>query len=154
MQLGIQNASINISFGKRKKKSQMNEIFTDDGRIPTIELEVSKGSMPDPERGAAFLLDEANQLVAEDGNWTQILGERSCLPLAIITRPKAEDIKGSKNDPLHQLINQIFHETHEDAKLRQYMEAMKNAVLDKLVQLVAIPAAAFVVIYALNWIKR
>ncbi len=142
-QIGIQNASVNISFGKRKQRSQMCEIFTDDGRIISIEQEVAKGHMVDTNKELGFLIDGANQLLGKDNNWYQILGEKDCRPLPLVTGRAAEDKKGSDKDPLRTQIEQLFAETLEDAKFKQYMLARKNIMLEKLTQLVAVVLTAF-----------
>ncbi len=149
-QIALPTTSIKISLGKRKQRSQMCEMFTDDGRIVTIEEPVLRGCMDDPDKGMGFLIDEANQFTAEDGTWTQILGERSTLPLCLITKSKITDTPNSANDPLRKLIDQIFHESQEAEKLNQYVQAARNIALDKITQIVAIVCSAMLLIYGFN----
>lgn len=131
-----------VSFGKRKKRSQMCEIFTDDGRIIGVELDVLRGCVDDPDRNAAFLLDSDNQFVCEDGHWYQIIGEHSTMPIRMINKGQEQD--------LNKLIPQIFRETHETSKLQQYENAMKNAWMEKILWIVAIPCITLLLFYALK----
>jgi len=131
-----------VTFGKRKKRSQMCEIFTDDGRIVDEELNVLRGCVDDPDRNAAFLIDSDNQFVCEDGQWYQILGERSTIPICMIKPTNIKD--------LGELINQIFRETHETAKLQQYENAMKNAWMEKILWIIAIPCITLLLFYAIK----
>lgn len=132
-----------IRWGKRKLRSQMCEIFTDDGRIVAVEEDVLRGCVDDPATGQAFLLDAENQYTAEDGHWYQILGERSTIPLCMIKETNIKD--------LQKLINQIFHESQEDAKLRQYEKATSNTMADKLLWIVAMVLSAMVIIFGIVW---
>lgn len=131
-----------VTLGKRKKRSQMCEIFTDDGRIIDVELDVLRGCVDDPDRNAAFLIDSDNQFVCEDGQWHQIIGEHCTLPIRMITKDKERD--------LDNLIPQIFRETHETAKLQQYENATKNAWMEKILWIVAIPCITFLLFYAIK----
>ena len=131
-----------VTFGKRKKRSQMCEIFTDDGRILDVELDVLRGCVDDPARNAAFLIDPDNQLVCEDGQWYQIIGEHCTLPISLINKGKEKD--------LNKLIPQIFRETHETSKLQQYENAMKNAWVEKILWIVAIPCTTLLLFYAIK----
>ena len=131
-----------VTFGKRKKRSQMCEVFTDDGRIIAAELDVLRGCVDDPDRNAAFLIDPVNQIMGEDGQWYQIIGEHCTMPIQLIT-------KGQEKD-LNKLIPQIFRETHETAKLQQYEKAMKNSWLEKILWIIAIPCITLLLFYAIK----
>jgi len=90
--------------GKTKERSQMCEIFTEDGRIIDVEIKVLKGCAADDNLCSAWLLDADNQMQDElTGLWFQLLGERSTIPIAVREVKKVKDLK--------ELINSIFHES-------------------------------------------
>ena len=133
-----------INWGKRKQRSQMCEIFTDDGRIVNVELDVLKSCVDDPDKGIGFLLDSDDQFIEEDKQWHQILYEKSSLPICMIS---GLDIKEGE---LGKTLDQIFHESQEEAKLRQYERAAKNTIMDKLVWIISIICSAAVIMFAIN----
>src|SRR3990170_2888065 len=84
-----------VKFGKIKKRSQICEILTDDGRWVDRELPVEYSCVVWEEAGLKFLLDPDNQYLAEDGLWHQILTETSAVPLCPNVANKLQD---GKND--------------------------------------------------------
>lgn len=118
----------------------MCEIFTDDGRIVTVEIDVLRGCMDDIKTGSAFLLDSDNQFTAEDGQWTQILGERSTIPISLVKPTEYKELKS--------IINKIYHESIESEKLAQYDKAGKNDKFNKILWLVLGPVG----LLALCWL--
>jgi len=130
-----------IRWGKRKQRSQMCLVFTDDGRLITIELEVLRGCVNDDATRQAFLIDAANQYMGDDRHWYQVLGERSTIPICML---KPTEVKN-----LEDLINQIFHESQESAKLLQYERAGQNSIMDKILWIVAIPCSALLIAFAI-----
>jgi len=134
--------SITIGVGKHKKRSQMCEMFTDDGRIFPVEFEVLRGCMDDTALGMGFLCDSENQFTNEAGDWVQLLGERSMVPLCPIRPTDSTD--------LQELRNKIWHETHEDAKVKQYELAANKDRLNKITTLIAIPCITILLIYAIQ----
>ena len=134
--------SITIAAGKHKQRSQMCEMFTEDGRILPLEFEVLRSCMDDPVTGMGFLCDSENQFTNESGEWIQLLGERSMVPLSPIKPSDATD--------LQELRNKIWHETHEDAKVKQYELAANKDRLNKITTLIAIPCITILFIYAIQ----
>jgi len=131
-----------ISFGKRKQRSQMCEIFTDDGRIIVVEHDVLRGCVADYDKGVGFILDSDNQMVNEDKYWVQVIGERSTIPMCLISPANIPDLK--------ELVNQISHETRAAAKMAEYAKAGKNKIVDKLIWIIGMPITAFLLIYMAN----
>lgn len=133
-----------IRFGKRKQRSQMCEVFTDDGRIATIELDVMKSCVDDPDKGIGFLLDADDQFMMEDRHWYQVLYEKSAIPICMI---KGSDVVETQ---LSTVLNQIFDESQEAAKEHQYNIATKNAMMDKLIWIIAIVCSSAIILFAIQ----
>ena len=134
-----------IKWGKRKNRSQMCEIFTDDGRILTAELDVLFGCVDDPIRKMGFLIDDENQFVAEDGHWTQILGERSSVPMCMVNPENADILKAR--------IGGLGRESRENAKSQLYDDAKKNTFADRIVLIVAIAVAGLLIFGAMKFLR-
>lgn len=118
----------------------MNEMFTDDGRIVTLEFDVGRGCTIDENLGMAFVISAGNQFTAEDGQWHQLLGERSTIPICLIKETEITDLKGLKD--------KIFREAHEGAKINQYKIANRNFLIDKILWIVTIPCVTLLIIFA------
>jgi len=104
---------LNISFnwkaliGKTKTRSQMCEVFSEDGRIIDMEVPVLKGCAADDEKCSAWLLDPSNQVQDEStGIWYQAIGERSTIPMEVIN--DSPDLNAKE---YQTLIDKIFHES-------------------------------------------
>ena len=92
------------ALGKTKTRSQMCLVGSEDGRIVNMEVAVLKGCAADDAKCSAWLLDSSNLMRDEaTGYWYQVLGERSTIPVCLITESKVKD--------LGKLINDIFHES-------------------------------------------
>ncbi len=123
----------------------MSEVFTEDGRIVTVELPVLLGCVDDETNGWGFVLDSDNQAVAEDGNWTQVYGERSCLPVEIIVKKERKDLEG--------LIDKIYKEAKQKIKNEQYALASRNLIWDKIQWIAAMGFGSAVLLFGLMWLK-
>jgi hypothetical protein len=104
---------LNISFnwkaliGKTKTRSQMCEVFTEDGRIVDLEIPVLKGCVAADDKCSAWLMDPENQVQDEStGIWYQVYGERSTIPMEVI-----KDLPDPTKDEYTKLIQKIFHES-------------------------------------------
>ena len=104
---------MNISFnwkaliGKTKTRSQMCEVFTEDGRIIDMEVPVLKGCAADDDKCSAWLLDPSNQVQDESTlTWFQPIGERSTIPMEVIN-----DLPDLDTKEYQKLIDKIFHES-------------------------------------------
>jgi len=117
----------------------MAEVFTDDGRIVTAEINVLRGCMDDEKTGSAFLLDADNQYTAEDGQWTQILGERSTIPISMV--------KATEYKELQKIINKIYHESSEGEKLNQYQKIKDAERANRILWLVFGPLGILALLY-------
>ena len=139
---------------KRKTRSQIWEMYTEDGRSVDIELVTLVACCDDPSHGKAFLLDAQNQYTNERGYWVQIGWDRSCMPLCPIEDTK---ILGSSNKPgvgddedlLTQLVDQLFHEAKEQRQESLWGRIGKNTLLDKLTWLIAIPCGTALIAFAM-----
>jgi len=128
-----------LKFGKRKERSQVNEVFTDDGRIVTVELDVQNGCQVDEPRQKAFFISPENQYTSEMGVWTQIIDENSSIPFDAIEPIEIED--------LQDLENKIYHESAENAKTNQYIRAANDTKMDKLMWIVVIVCCTFIIFF-------
>ncbi len=125
-----------IYFGKKNQRSQMCRIYTDDGRVVKVELDVLRSCLDEPELRKGFLISPAN-LFYNDGVLWQVLYEKSCLPLAL------RETLNVKN--LEKLIDQIFDDNLQEAKSRQFKQALKDKLMDRITWIVAIPCSVILV---------
>lgn len=142
--IGFQGAAVSLKFGKRKLRSQMCEMFTDDGRLITVEHDVLRGCIDDAIKAMAFIIDGDNQFMDEQGDWVQLLGERSIIPIC--------PVKDSHITDLEKLKDQIFHESHEEAKVEQYKKAAQSAFMDKILWMITIPCVTFLIIFGVQYL--
>lgn len=141
--LGFGKAAVSVKFGKRKQRSQMCEMFTDDGRLLTVEHDVLRGCIDDSIKGMAFIIDGDNQFLDEQGDWVQLLGERSIIPIC--------PVKGSNITDLEKLKDQIYHESHEEAKVEQYKKAEQSEFMNKILWMITIPCVTFLIIFGVQF---
>jgi len=121
------NISLNWKalIGKTKTRSQMCEVFTEDGRMVDIEIPVLKGCVADDEKCSAWLLDPENQVQDEKtGLWYQVIGERSTIPMEVI-----KDLRDLDDKEYRTLIDKIFHESWVLDLITIGREAARNKVL-------------------------
>lgn len=120
----------------------MTLIFTDPGAAKPYELEVNTSVLVEHANGAGFLMSDNNQMRGPDGEWYQILFERSSVPICMIEDPNIKD--------LQSLADQIFHESAERAKQAEYNKAKKNAWAEKLVIIVALVIGGSIIMFAIS----
>jgi len=134
-----------VKLGKRKQRSQMCELFTEDGRIIDIEMDVLRSCVDDPNSKQAFLIDAVNQYVnMDDKAWTQVLWEPSAYPLRMIN-PQEEA------DDFEKLSDQIYEETWSNTKQDQYDKAKKDEQGNRVTWIVSIVCTAAVIISLIQW---
>jgi len=95
----------------------------------------------DDETGA-YLVDDKNQFLAEDGNWHQIVGENSFIPLQL----REENLQ----DDDVSLGNQISKLSYQEAKREQFEQANKSEVWNKLMWLFTIVFGTLAAITAIT----
>ncbi len=142
--------------GKRKERSQMTEMHTSDGRNMSLELESIPGACLELRKQKLFLTDIANQYINEEGYYVQVLWEEQTMPLCMVEHTKilgVDNRPGPEDDSklLLKKLNQMFHETSEQEKLRLWLDAKKNSIMTMLMWLVAMPCAATLLIFAMVW---
>jgi hypothetical protein len=128
----------------------MCELFTDDGRLIDVELEVLPGGgcLDDPIYGSAFIVDSTNQFIDEYGNSKQILGERSTLPICL--RSEFGQESAADQDELRKIVNQIFKATYKSEIRQQFLDRLKHEWLDKIILLVSIVIGSFVLMFGMG----
>ena len=136
--------NIGFSFGKLKQRSQMCELFTDDGQIKVVEYDVLKSCVDDPLTGVGYLLDADDQFMAKDRQWYQILYEKSSLPVCLIANPTIME------EQLTTVLEQIYTESQEAAKEHQYNIAKKNAWADRITLIVAMGVSGAIIMWAIQ----
>ncbi len=113
-------------------------VYTNDGKRMFPELGVESTCLRDDERKKAFLSDQDNQYMSlKDGNWYQILGERSIIPICTI-RPE-NVVKHKKR------ITEIFDEGLWSAIFGVFDANAKNALIGKITWLVALAIGGMVI---------
>ena len=137
--------SFQIKLGKRKERSQMCELLTDDGRWIDIELPALYSCMADESLHSTYLIDADNQFLAEDNNWHQLLTEKSQVPLCLrkesIYQDGVDDIT-----ELNNLANDLFRLTSKKKQSEQFIQMNKDATWNKILWLVTIICSTMIVI--------
>jgi hypothetical protein len=124
----------------------MCDIFTEDGRLESVELPVLLGCVDDEVLGWGFLLDAENQFVGEDGYWVQPYGERSGKPLTLV---KQREFKDSTS-----LLDQIYHEAQAKAKEDQYTAAAKNKWAESISWIITVCVGSALLLFGIIWFTR
>lgn len=133
-----------LKWGKRKERSQMAEVFTEDGRIATYEFDVLQTCIDEPDKGIAFMLDAENQFSGDGGVWYQILWERTCYPVSMIVTGKDPD--------LEKLMNQIHSETYDRESELQLNKVNKANKMTPWLWIISIVVSGFIVIAGLRYL--
>lgn len=132
-----------VRWGKRKKRSQMTEVHTEDRRIEIVEMDVMRSCIDNPEKGMGFLLDGGNQYRSEDGNWCQILWERTLYPVSSVKKREESNYK--------DLLLQIYREAKALAKQEQYKKMNQNR-MNTFLWVVSIFCGTFIIIAGIRWL--
>ncbi len=135
-----------IYLGKTKTRSQMCRVYTIDGRVPKMQLSVSRGCILDELNGKGFLISPANQFRDKNGVTWQILFENSMLPLAL-----REDLNVTN---LTTLVDQIYVDNHEEAQRQQFRNALKSKIMDKILWIVAMPCTVALIWGTIALLKK
>lgn len=123
--------------GKRKGRSQICEVLTDDGRWLDKELPALYGCVDDEGAGLAFILDAANQYLAEDGYWHQLISEKSQVPICL--RETSQYQNGVEDEKqLAELASNIFVVSAERAQAEEFSKADMDDKMDKMLWIVCI----------------
>lgn len=149
--IGIERASIHINLGKRKERSQMCELFTDDGRLIDMELPALNSCVDSESLGIAFLLDPQNQFLAEDNNWHQLITEKSQIPLSLRNQAIVKDGEQTIAE-LNLLGDGLFKLTAEQKQAEQFRKAQSTEVWNKFLWIVSIVCGSFVIIAGMRYI--
>jgi len=137
------------TWGKKTLRSLAYKIATDDGAVVTADISVASGCAVIPEPDCrAYTIDPPNQYLDEHNQWCQVAGERSAFPKA----SRVKRVKTANDNPNAErdLINGIYDENLLLTLQRQFLKANSSNTVDKVLWIVAIPCAAFVIIYGIN----
>jgi hypothetical protein len=138
-----------IHFGKSKEKSVMCEVKTTDNRLVVEEIPVTANCAASDKRSAAFIIDNDEQYQAEDGNFIQLVSDKSRFPLM----PKSEAVLAAlKQKQLEGQSNDIFELTEEIKIGEQFANARKNDRGDVIKWVVSFVMGAFVLIAAMQYL--
>lgn len=135
-----------IKWGKRKERSQMCEIFTEDGRIVDMELDVLHGCVQNKmlESGDAHLLSEENQFLdEEDGIWKQQIGELSVEPICMINPNAMGDVK--------KRVEGIYADRRKSLMMMENKKALRSPIMDKLLWIITIVCGTAIIIAGINF---
>ena len=122
-------------------------IFTDDGRIVEREVPVLKGCAADDNLVSAWLIDANNQIQDEKSkNWYQVIGERSTIPVCLVTESKVKD--------LTKLINNIFHESWVTDLVTSGREAAKDKARQWMIIILGTPIILGTLILGISLIGK
>lgn len=139
-----------LKFGKRKVRSQMCVLLTEDGRWDEKEYPVAHGVIEDEQAGLKWLIMPDNQYLADDGYWYQILTEMSQVPLCPRNPSFLTDGKNDDKE-LGEIANELFGITFEDKKTEQFLKAGQSVVWDKIMWIVSIVCGSMIIFAAIRW---
>ena len=112
-----------IKMGKRKERSQMCKLITDDGRLVDRELKVDYGAMVDQAAGTLWQIDTEGQYMADDNVWYQILTEVSEYPVSTkaVDDPDYQKKMEKNSDVVYRLTfnqkqNEFFNQIKTDSQ--------------------------------------
>lgn len=135
-----------LKWGKRKERSQVCEIFTEDGRIVDMELDVLHGCVQNKalESGDAHLISQENQFLdEEDDIWKQQIGELSVLPICMINPKSIGDSKDR--------VEKIYADRLESTMMATNKEALKSPVMERLLWIISIVCCTAIVIAGISY---
>lgn len=135
-----------VKFGKRKERSQMCEIFTEDGRIVDTELDVLHGSIQNTKLTTqdAFIISAENQFYdMEDGTWKQQINELSAAPICMI----------KTLDDVEKRADEIFKNARISAQTEKLKEAARQWLWEKLTWVISIVCGTFIIIAAMQYFE-
>lgn len=131
---------------KTKSRSQMCLIGTNGLTLRLKEIEVAESCAADQETELAFLLDPENQMInREDGKQYQILGEKSIIPIALMT---PSSISADEND-LKEVLGDIYKLAYGRAKTKK-MKEHQNKLWDRFVWIACTAAIVAITLAVLN----
>ena len=140
-----------IKFGKRKERSQMCELFTDDGRWVDVELPALNSCVDDEPFSKAYLLDPENQFLAEDNNWHQLITEKSQIPLSLREQNIYQNGENDEKE-LEALSNSLFRLTAEQKQAEQFKKAQSTEAWNKFLWIVSIVMGSLILIAGMRYL--
>jgi len=138
-----------IKFAKKKERSQICEIFTDDGRLADKEEPVANSCAKDDTLEIAWLLVPENQFMAEDGNWHQLVSEHSQIPICLIKESKLQDGDNDEAE-LDALSNDLYIVTFWQKMTEGIMKAKRGDALNKMQVIVGMICGTIILIGGLS----
>jgi len=140
-----------LKFGKRKERSLVCEVFTDDGRWPNKELPVLNSCADDANVGMSFIIDPDNQFLAEDGNWHQLVSEKSEIPICLRKESTLQDGKDDEGE-LKQLGHDIFRVSFKKELAEALENAKQSEAWNKLTWIVSIVCGTVLIIFMMQYL--
>lgn len=139
-----------IKLGKRKERSQMCEVLTDDGRWIDVEMPVAESCVVDDKAKMAFLLSDFNQFQdAKDETTRQILTEKSRRPVCLREPDKLNDGVNDEQDR-RDLSDDLFKTSSKRVRAETYEKINEADRMERAIFLVAIASSASLIIVALT----
>ena len=140
-----------IKWGKRKERSQMCVLLTEDGRWVDKEFPVANGVIVDEIVGQKWLIMPNNLYLADDGNWYQILTDMSQIPLCLRNPSHLVGDEKENTNGLTEISNDLFKVTFEDKKTEQFDKANQSAIWDKMLWCISIVCGTMLLFAAIRW---
>lgn len=137
---------------KSKERSIVCRVRTMDGRILVSELPVLLNVLVDEKStpGHAYLPDENNLYLAEDGTYQQMLHEGDHIP--ICTRAQNQYTDGKKdNEEYDSVSNQLFDTSRNQAQAEVFDEINKSDHWNKIIWAISIVFGALLMFAAMNY---
>ena len=139
--------NIGFSFGKYKQKTQMCLLITNYGEILPREMGTFLQLAMDEKGKKAYLLDWEEQVLGPDGVMYQVIYEKSCLPVCFTGDPAVRE------EELESVLNTMFEESFQVKMDFQLAEANKDSTWDRIIVLVSIFSATFLVIALMQYLQ-
>lgn len=139
-----------IKFGKTKERSQMNLVYTGDGRILEREFPCGISSINDDDHRSRYLIDPDNQYQGDDGNMYQMLFDKDAVPLCLRKTSKYRDGIEDEKD-MKSLRAGIFKQAFKDKQMEGIESINNSDAWDKAYKIVMLICATILVIVAIRW---
>jgi len=147
--------SLNIGFrsplsGKRKERSQICEVLTDDGRWIDKEFPALYSCVDDEVTGTAFHLDGENLFLDKDGTWHQLLTEKSEIPICLRKQSMYQNGDNDEKE-LADLGDDIFKIFFDQRIAEALSKADDDSVVNKMIWIVGILCGTALVFGAIHY---
>jgi len=141
-----------LKFGKRKGRSLICEVFTEDGRWFDKELPVELGCVDSSAPVFAGIIDPENQFQAADGTWHQLISEKSDIPICLRKKSIYEDGNQDEEDK-KKVRDGIFRVAFKKEQAEALENAKASEAWNRLTAIVTIVCVTLFLIVGMTFLR-